>query len=967
MFAKKEGVVRSDAQEQQKSFGLVEYSASKNEPQSVLGGAPDPKSDPFCELCSRLVAEFPDKGFAEICQTLELRHGVAMASAEQRAVLERAISAKAGNGVDGARSLTSGNLVPDMDEVARFLDLVFRHADKQHYVRLGVFLHDDSRKAIFTRNIKLGDLQLLDELETYISRAANNRYSPALFCTPITSLRSAVTAKTEDIAEGLVLSVELDSHAGVAMRQLTEMLGTPTATIASGGIWTDPETGEIEDKLHGYWRIALPTRTEEQHKALATARRLACKLVGADASGVALVHPMRWPGSWHTKDPQRPRLARIVQADADAEIDLDAALAALREVVAEDSDGGGAGDEPRAELALVEAALAVIPGTGDDRAGWIRIGLATHAATEGSEEGFTAFNRFSAKSEFYDAVETRTVWESFEPREIGAGTLFYAASLVDPGWRDAYDVAIEAALNDAAKADHEQLHEAVFGAGDHDTRASDHGTASAQAEAEIADADAKGQAEGRSADGSSQAEPEPDTKDGGTRPLASAHGGERERANNGHGAGSFASAANDATKKPRPVLGDDAFHGFAGELVQTIEPHTEANSAALLLQFLVVFGNMVGRKRYYLIESDRHYPNLYVALVGDTGEGRKGTSLGRIKAVASVVDSDFVRKNIRGGLSSGEGLIHAVRDATMKWDAEKQTEVEDDHGVDDKRLMIVEPEFASVLSVMERSGNTISPLMRNGWDHGLLATLTRRMPLTATDAHLSAIFHITKDELKARLTRTDMANGFANRILFTCVKRSKELPFGGGDLDSEIFDLGQRLQEIIDVATGNVLITGAVQPPERLTMTDAARVEWGCVYSGLSRGRPGLLGAVTSRAAPQVIRIALIYALLDKADQIDVRHLKAGLAVWAYCDASAAHIFGDALGDDVADALLRAIRSAGAAGIGRAAFHGLLGRNYTHGRISAALALLLEHGLARVETKTTGGRPAEMWFAVERR
>ena len=100
--------------------------------------------------------------------------------------------------------------------------------------------------------------------------------------------------------------------------------------------------------------------------------------------------------------------------------------------------------------------------------------------------------------------------------------------------------------------------------------------------------------------------------------------------------------------------------------------------------------------------------------MGSTSDGRKGTALGRIKAIAGVVEPDYAKKNMRGGLSSGEGLIHAVRDRTTKRDPEKQTEVEVDSGVDDKRLLIVEPEFASVLSVMERSGNTISPLLRNG-------------------------------------------------------------------------------------------------------------------------------------------------------------------------------------------------------------------------------------------------------------
>ena len=482
-----------------------------------------------------------------------------------------------------------------------------------------------------------------------------------------------------------------------------------------------------------------------------------------------------------------------------------------------------------ADIGEVEAALATLGAEAD----WHRAALATHAATGGSEAGWAALNGVHP-------IE-REAWDALQPAVVTAGTLFYLANEARPGWREEYTARLEGELEKTNKAS-------------------------------INTAGPSEEARSKSS--------YPGTEDAGADPSGAA-ADEHARKDQGEDDGTGKSYKDKGT---RPVLGADAFHGFAGELVRTIEPHTEADPAALLLQFLVVFGNMVGRKRYYLIESDRHYQNLYTALVGDTSEGRKGTALGRIKAVVRVVDPDFVKKNMRGGLSSGEGLIHAVRDPTTKWDAEKKIEIEVDHGVEDKRLMIVEPEFASVLSVMERSGNTISPMLRNGWDLGLLATLTRAVPLTATDAHLSAIFHITKDELKARLTRTDIANGFANRILFAYVKRSKELPFGGDLSDSEIFDLGQRLQNIVDVATGNVLVTGCAQPPERLTMTDAARAEWACGYSALSRGRPGLLGAVTSRAAPQALRLALIFALLDKADQIDIAHLKAGLAVWTYCD-----------------------------------------------------------------------------------
>jgi hypothetical protein len=218
---------------------------------------------------------------------------------------------------------------------------------------------------------------------------------------------------------------------------------------------------------------------------------------------------------------------------------------------------------------------------------------------------------------------------------------------------------------------------------------------------------------------------------------------------------------------------------------------------------------------------------------------------------------------------AGEGLISEVRDEVKSWDQKTQEFQVTDPGVTDKRLMIVEPEFASVLAVADRHGNTISPLIRRAWDGDKLATLTKNSSLCATDAHISIIGHITEDELRARITRTDLANGFGNRFLFALIKRSKELPFGGDLTDSEIQHLGERFIGLI--AEG--------KSAGRVTMTDAAKVTWSAIYSALSAGQSGLLGAVTARAEAQTIRLALIYALLDGAAESDEPHLRAALAV----------------------------------------------------------------------------------------
>jgi hypothetical protein len=81
---------------------------------------------------------------------------------------------------------------------------------------------------------------------------------------------------------------------------------------------------------------------------------------------------------------------------------------------------------------------------------------------------------------------------------------------------------------------------------------------------------------------------------------------------------------------PAP-LASQAFHGIAGEIVHAIEPHTEADPAALLIQFLVGFGNLIGRGAHTTVEADRHGCNLFAAIVGVSAKGRKGTSWGQVR------------------------------------------------------------------------------------------------------------------------------------------------------------------------------------------------------------------------------------------------------------------------------------------------------------------------------------------------
>jgi len=364
------------------------------------------------------------------------------------------------------------------------------------------------------------------------------------------------------------------------------------------------------------------------------------------------------------------------------------------------------------------------------------------------------------------------------------------------------------------------------------------------------------------------------------------------------------------TEPEWPTMDSDAYHGLAGEVVEAIKPHSEADPVAILVQILAAAGNVIGNCPYHQVEGNRHRANLFAVLVGDSSKARKGTAWGRVASVVSLADERWHGERTKGGLSSGEGFISEVRDPIQKWNAKEKLFETVDPGVSDKRLMVIEPEFAGVLAVVDRHGNTLSALLRRAWDGDKLSTMTRGSPLAATDAHVSIIGHVTVDELRAKLTRTDTANGFANRFLYPLVRRSQALPFGGDALrEKVIFGLGDRLKAAIATASSI----------GRVGWTEGGADAWKAVYEPLSAGKPGLLGAVTARAEAQCIRLALIYALLDGAANIDLPHVKAALAVWEYCEASAAHIFGASLGDNVADEILRALRHAGRDGMTRTA------------------------------------------------
>jgi len=410
---------------------------------------------------------------------------------------------------------------------------------------------------------------------------------------------------------------------------------------------------------------------------------------------------------------------------------------------------------------------------------------------------------------------------------------------------------------------------------------------------------------------------------------------------------------------PKP-LAPEAFYGLAGEIVRRIEPHTEADPAALLFQFLAAFGNLIGHDHYIVADGTPHYLNLYGVLVGQSSKGRKGTSWNHIAKVLERVEPAWRQDRISFGLSSGEGLIWAVRDPIEetrpirekgRHTGEYETCIAN-HGEDDKRLLVIEGEFANVLKVMAREGNTLSPVIRSAWDCGDLNTMVKNSPAKATKAHISIVGHITRDELRRLLTQTESANGFANRFCWLAVKRSQCLPDGGAIHTVNFDDVVTDLQSAVDFAKDFVEI---FRDPE-------AKKLWREAYPGLSEAQPGMSGAVIGRAEAQVMRLSAIYALLDKSRLIRPNHHLAAMALWKYCEESARWIFGTSTGNRNADKILGALRHAPNGMTKTEISVEVFNRHASSADIDEALRLLNGLKMVRFQVEASDGPPIQRWL-----
>lgn len=353
--------------------------------------------------------------------------------------------------------------------------------------------------------------------------------------------------------------------------------------------------------------------------------------------------------------------------------------------------------------------------------------------------------------------------------------------------------------------------------------------------------------------------------------------------------------------KAPPTMAPEGFPGLLGEIVEAACADSEAHPVAVAANFLAFFTTAVGRGPFQRIGDAIVHCRPYSLLVGKSGKARKGTSENTVREIFAraqrlLKDRNPASLSARvhtGGLSSGEGVAWAIRDEVEADEKGKGGDI----GVADKRLLVIESEFANVLAQCKREGNTLSATIRNLWDGRTLEPLTKTSRTRASWPHVVIIGHITGHELREKSTDNDAANGLLNRFMILHVHRPKLVPLPGPTPVETLERLAFRVADALEaVSMGN-------HKAENLTeigMNEAAKSLWIRHYADITQDRDGLAGALMARSEVYSRVLASCFAMLDKRDLIAPEDFEAAFAWVDYWRASAEYIFraDDDQGDD---------------------------------------------------------------------
>lgn len=393
-------------------------------------------------------------------------------------------------------------------------------------------------------------------------------------------------------------------------------------------------------------------------------------------------------------------------------------------------------------------------------------------------------------------------------------------------------------------------------------------------------------------------------------------------------------------------LDEAAFIGPLADFFEVIEPNTEATVPAMGAVVLAGHGALLGKRVQLSTGATKQPANLYAIVAGPTSRGRKGTAFTEGKRLLNAIDPFFAENLIKSGFGSGESLIERLADpATVNIGGRV---ISDPHA---QRLFLMQPEMAQALAKYESLGNTLTSTLRDAFDGVPLHRNIADKETKATNAHLSVVMGITPDELVANSALLGSEDGLLNRNLLVWSESDKYLPFGASDVEADIAAIGDRIRTYHDGYPHGTLME---------IKQEDARQWWTDNYRRLVDrvGIPTGLHGATGRSHVQILRIALNYAVMEGAPDIELQHLLAADAWVRYSVTTLRALLGKVVADKLAGKILTHLRASPGRAVSRREVYDLFRRHVTGAEVDHAIDLLVREGLAfEFVGDSSGGRP----------
>jgi hypothetical protein len=398
----------------------------------------------------------------------------------------------------------------------------------------------------------------------------------------------------------------------------------------------------------------------------------------------------------------------------------------------------------------------------------------------------------------------------------------------------------------------------------------------------------------------------------------------------------------------RPQVSPVVYTGMLGRIVQTIEPHSEADPVGILGALLSAFGSAVTNLPQVVYGTQSQTLSTWIVLIGNTGMGRKGTATRAALGVVKAALPDWARATfLEGCPQSGPAYVSTLADMNGY-------------------ALMVEEEFADLLKVSARY-KSFGKAIRRSWEGASISNRTKEAVIHVDAPHVAIIGNVTPAEFTASIGKADKAGGSLNRFLCLYVERSKKI----------------KLSEQISANAWSDLVRPLVREfrnavhyarnVEEITVSPSAMALWDDKLSdmidSMTLGREAM-EQFAARAGDYVWRLSALYALADQREEISTRDLEAACGLVTYMCDSVTYLApevangGGSAEETVGTRVEQFIKAAGEKGVNSTALFRKFGRK----------AAEMKEIISELPTITSvtvkpegGGRPATVyiWQPVE--